>query len=111
MNHVHIQLVIFPTYVNLHPATILLQTVENFQNKVYPSHFGCFSQFSDQWYPAGAREDRLSIIDGSLANILPSPITTTGSRGHPRTELAFLISLSSLFLPAAEIPPGQQTTP
>ena len=34
-----------------------------------------------------------------------------GSRGHPRMKLAFLISLSSLLLPGAEMLLLQQTNP
>ncbi|XP_041653176.1 uncharacterized protein LOC121516143 [Cheilinus undulatus] len=38
-------------------------------------------------------------------------INIEGSRGHPRTELAFFISLSSLFLSASVMLLPQQTTP
>ncbi|XP_065325579.1 protein mono-ADP-ribosyltransferase PARP12-like [Pelmatolapia mariae] len=47
----------------------------------------------------------------SLATILLSLTTSTGSRGHPRTELALRISLFSLFLSPAEMVLPQQTTP
>ena len=43
--------------------------------------------------------DSITSSDDSLSIILLSPTTCSGSRGHPRMELAFLISLSSLFLP------------
>lgn len=49
--------------------------------------------------------------DDSFATILLSPTSYTVSRGIPRTELAFLISLSSLFLSAVEMLLPQQTTP
>jgi len=47
--------------------------------------------------------ESFSIMDDSLAIILLPPTTCTEPRGHPRTELAFLISLSSLFLSAVEM--------
>ena len=46
----------------------------------------------------------LSIIDDSF------PTTCTESRGEPKTELAFLISLSSFFLSVVEMLLLQQTT-
>ena len=55
--------------------------------------------------------DGFSDMDDSLAVILLSPTTCTGSSGHPRTELAFFISPSSLFLSATETPLPQQTRP
>ena len=48
--------------------------------------------------------------DVSLSIILLSPTTCTGSRGDPRMELAFFISLSSLFLSAAQTLLLQKTT-
>ncbi|TWW54865.1 hypothetical protein D4764_0016330, partial [Takifugu flavidus] len=44
--------------------------------------------------------DVLFNMDDSLAIILPFPTTSTKSRGHPRTELALLDSLSILFYAA-----------
>ncbi|KAL4008308.1 hypothetical protein ACER0C_002160 [Sarotherodon galilaeus] len=55
--------------------------------------------------------EMLSNRDDSLATILLSLTTYTGSRGHPRTELALRISLFSLILSPAEMLPPQQTTP
>ncbi|KAM4732860.1 uncharacterized protein ccdc142 [Anableps anableps] len=52
----------------------------------------------------------LSNRDDSLGTILFSHTTSTGSRGHPRTELAIQISLFSLFLSPAEMLVPQQTT-
>jgi len=53
-----------------------------------------------------------SIRDDSFAVILPSPCTTsTVSRGHPGTLLAFFISLFSLFLSAAAMLLLQKATP
>ncbi len=52
-----------------------------------------------------------SIINDRLVIILLSPTTPTESRGHLRTELAFLISLSSFFLSAVEMLLPKQTTP
>uniref|UniRef100_A0A668T321 Chemokine interleukin-8-like domain-containing protein n=1 Tax=Oreochromis aureus TaxID=47969 RepID=A0A668T321_OREAU len=54
---------------------------------------------------------RAKIVALDLATILLSLTTSTGSRGHPRTELALRISLFSLFLSPAEMLPPQQTTP
>ena len=54
--------------------------------------------------------DSFTISDDSFSIILLSPITCTGSRGHPRMKLAFFITLSSLFLPAAEMLLLRQTT-
>ena len=55
--------------------------------------------------------DSCTSSDDSLSIILLSPTTCTESRGHPRMQLAFLISLSSLLLSAAEMLLHQQTTP
>ena len=52
----------------------------------------------------------LFIIDDSFVIILLSPTTCTESRGEPKTEMAFLISLSSLFLSVVEMLLLQQTT-
>ena len=52
----------------------------------------------------------LSIIDDSFVIIFLSPTTCTESRGEPKTELAFLISVSSLFLSIVDILLLQQTT-
>ncbi|KAL4008856.1 hypothetical protein ACER0C_002708 [Sarotherodon galilaeus] len=49
--------------------------------------------------------EMLSIRDDSLATILLSLTTSTGSRGHPRTEMSLRISLFSLFLSLAESTP------
>lgn len=46
--------------------------------------------------------DKFSIMEDNLAIILLSQTTSTGSRRHPRTELVFLISFSSLLLSAIE---------
>ena len=51
-----------------------------------------------------------AIVDKSLAVILLLSTTSKGSRGHPKTDLAFVISLSSLFLSAAMMLLPQQTT-
>ena len=47
----------------------------------------------------------------ALSIILLCPTTSTGSSGYPRTELALLISRSSLFLLAVEMMLPQQTIP
>ncbi|KAI3373349.1 hypothetical protein L3Q82_006651 [Scortum barcoo] len=49
--------------------------------------------------------------DDSLAIILPFPTTSTESRGHPRTELALLTSLSILLLSLSVMLLAQQTIP
>uniref|UniRef100_A0AAZ1XJN0 Kelch repeat and BTB (POZ) domain containing 11 n=1 Tax=Oreochromis aureus TaxID=47969 RepID=A0AAZ1XJN0_OREAU len=53
----------------------------------------------------------LSNRDDSLATILLSLTTSTGSRGYPRTELALQISLFSLFLSPRDPPQLQQVQP
>ena len=55
--------------------------------------------------------DWLTIREDSFAIIHLCPTTSTGSSRYPRTELALLISLSSLFLSAVEMLLPQQTTP
>ena len=54
--------------------------------------------------------DSFTNSDDSFSIILPSSTTCTESRGHPWMELAFLMSLSSLLMPAAELLLLQQTT-
>ena len=53
--------------------------------------------------------DVLSITDDSFAIVLRSPTTSTGSRGHPRTQLAFLpvmlCLLSAVKLPSTPADP------
>ena len=48
-------------------------------------------------------------MDNGLAVFLLPPKISTGSRVHPTRELAFLISLPTLFLSAAVILLPQQT--
>ena len=55
--------------------------------------------------------DWLSSREDSFAIIPLCPTTSTGSSGYHRTELALLISLSSLFLSAVEMLLPQQTPP
>ncbi|CAB1415674.1 unnamed protein product [Pleuronectes platessa] len=55
--------------------------------------------------------DWLSSRDDSFAIIPLCPNASTGSSGYHRTELALLISLSSVFLSAVEMLLPQQTTP
>ncbi|TWW68217.1 hypothetical protein D4764_19G0000150 [Takifugu flavidus] len=55
--------------------------------------------------------DVLFNMDDSLAIILPFPTTSTESRGHPRTELALLTSLSILFLSLSYSPLIQRVEP
>ena len=71
------------------------------------THLGCISLLLKE-LPSAVRVtcrgwDSIISSDDSLFIILLSPSTCTGSRGHPRMELAFLISLSSLLLSAAEM--------
>ena len=68
-----------------------------------PSHtWGVISLPSAVTVTCKGRDSCTSSND-SLSIILLSPTTWTGSRGYPRTELAFLMSLSSLLLSAAEM--------
>lgn len=55
--------------------------------------------------------ERLSNMDDSLTIILLSPNTCTVSRGASRTQAAFLLSLSNLFLSVIDMLLLQQTTP
>ena len=55
--------------------------------------------------------DWLSMREDSFAIILLCPTSFTDSRGYPRTELALLISRSTLFLSAVEMLLPQQTIP
>lgn len=52
----------------------------------------------------------VGFVDQGMTVILLSPTTSTLPRGLPRTELAFLTSLFSLSLSAAEMLLPQQTT-
>ena len=71
------------------------------------THLGCIGLLLKELPGAeivACRErDSLTSSDDSWSIILLSATTCTGSRGHPRKELTFLISLSSLLLSAAEM--------
>ena len=64
------------------------------------THFGCISLLLKE-LPSAVRVtcrgwDSCTSSDDSLSIILLSPTTCTEPRGHPRMEMAFLTSLSSL---------------
>ena len=76
------------------------------------THFGCISLLLKELPSAEIVScrgwDSCISSDDSLSIILLSPTTCTESRGHPRMELAFLMSL---ILSTAEMLLLQQTTP
>ena len=70
------------------PALPLLHTLGVYQSVAEGAAQCCESDMQG-W-------DSCTTSDDSLSIILLSSTTSTGSRGHPRMELALLISLSSL---------------